>query len=745
MQQTSSSADQDVVLRWIDAFPWIGALSGEGDGEGGWWLLAVDPPASTARWQRLGWLAEMAIERLTRWTIGQIFPGLPGSTDLGALNLPTRIRNACMREGYSSVAELQVLYLEDVLGWHYVGVGSVESLLRTLGDAAMTRTDPLPERAAGPAAQLDLLEWSTTVWPADWTLTTPTVAPVLDEMRRLATFQALIGRADESMLVETPSALLPWELRELQRRLRDLSATDVIGEDVDLLSASAVIDAALRVFEPRVLAILAQRFFADEPRTLDEIGRQLEVTRERVRQLEGKARARLISLIDQGGSLADLAAVVRSRIDGLLPLADLLVDIPALGERVPAVGWPAWRVIDRIDDAYEIEDGWCAAPSMAAARDRTHARLQDLADRHGVVPLADYGDLNQVHAAPDPLETLRNWLQYCGYVVDGTFVYIRTQSVDDRAAAILSVTGSPLSAQELVDRFEVERSAGSLRNAMSTDDRFIRVDRDRWALAEWGHEAYGGIKDVIRQQVAQGGGSVPLTALIEYATSRYSVSANSVTAYANAHPFETIAGTVRLSRGDRTARKTPSRTRRLYRRSDSWVYRITVTNDHLRGSGSVAPIAIAGVVDLAPDRTVYLESPLGRQAIAWTGIQPAFGTIRRFLARDDAAPGEEFFCVIADGGWFDLQRVAPLSGAPLQAALRLSGQDDALTGADALTALSAAIGLPEHSTAVTVLGGFRERGDQDIADLLTSARHLLEETQSSAFVDADVNEILDLL
>ena len=37
---------------------------------------------------------------------------------------------------------------------------------------------------------------------------------------------------------------------------------------------------------------------------------------------------------------------------------------------------------------------------------------------------------------------------------------------------------------------------------MSGDDRFERVDRDRWALREWGMEAYAGVRSLIRERVA---------------------------------------------------------------------------------------------------------------------------------------------------------------------------------------------------------------------------------------------------
>src|SRR5262249_25494092 len=160
---------------------------------------------------------------------------------------------------------------------------------------------------------------------------------------------------------------------------------------------------------------------------------------------------------------------------------------------------------------------------------------------------------------------------------------------------------------ELLDRFGVDRSARSLKGAMSMDDRFERVDRDRWALAEWGLASYSGVRALVRDEVGRAGGNIAMETLIENTTAKYSVTARSVVAYASAPPFEVKGGIVRLALTDQTSRKTPERTRRMYRRGDAWLYRIRVTKDHLRGSGSVAPIAIASILDMQFGQTRLLE------------------------------------------------------------------------------------------------------------------------------------------
>jgi hypothetical protein len=403
-------------------------------------------------------------------------------------------------------------------------------------------------------------------------------------------------------------------------------------------------------------------------------------------------------------------------------------------------------VLDRLDDAYEIEDGWCVVPTMREAEVVTQKFLEESTNQYGVIRLDEVRLIETSH--PGRLvELTAAWITHCGYVVDGDFVLTRTSSVNDYAAAVLAIDGSPLSTQEIVDRFVFDRSPRSLSNQLSADDRFERVDRDRWALKEWGLEAYSGIRSVIREQVARGGGRARLTDLVEYITSRYSVSGSSVVAYAGAAPFATKDGVVQIATEGQGARKAPERTRRLFRRSNSWAYRVKISTDHLRGSGSVAPHAIATVLDLQAGETRQLDNPLGPQSVAWTGLQPQFGTIRRFLMAEDVAAGAEAFLVIHDDGTFTFELTRDLIGNPLADALALAGAPAVVDREEARLALARALRLPDESPVTSIIGGFRERGDDDIAELLISVREYLETGYEPAEQkhSADVDAILDLL
>lgn len=744
---SSNLTTDDPIVReepartWHDAFPWIPAairLATDGDIEDEWWNEPIDVPGSNQRRRRLAQISELAQVHLSRWTIGEIFPGLPSDTELARLPLNTRARNALLRTRYRLAADLQNDELADLLSWQQVGVGTLDTILQAFADAATTSTAP----SVLPLPSSDVVQrWPRhEVEPPEWGQT------VIDDLKQIAEWYVAIGAPTNPLLGRPPSKGTPAAIVKARERLDLITADIVFQQAVPAQDVAELLQTAISALDDRAQQVLARRVFADKPETLDQLGAEMGVTRERVRQIEARARATMVEFLAPGNILELVASAARDLIGALCRLNDVLALLPALSKRVEAAAQPAWRVLDRLDDAYEIKDGWCAAPTLAAAQTATQTCMQELADAYGVVRIEDI-DLVQGGAETKRAEVNREWLVYCGYVVKPGFVLTRTQTVSDRAAAYLSIIGSPMTSQEILDQFVVDRTLSSLRTALAADSRFERVDRDRWALKEWGLEAYTGVRALIRDEIACRGGQVSLEELIQSITGRYSVAASSVVAYASAPPFENRGGLVRLARVDHETRKAPELTRRLYRRGNAWIYRVRITQDHLRGSGSVAPIAIAKILHMRYGETRFLNSDLGSQSISWTGTQPAFGTIRRFLLDRDVAIGDEVFAVIGDDGTFAVEPILPLSGEPLADALNLIGAPRD-SDADARAALTEAISLPPESPSESIIGAYRDRGDSDVADLLIAAKAELDGVQTPGHpvaLTTEVEEILDLL
>jgi hypothetical protein len=732
---------------WIAAFPWLRLAAADLFGDS-WWLKAIDKASDTTR--RIAAICELAASHFRTWSVGELFPGLATDTRVEELYLFPRALNTLVRQGYRTTGDLESVTVAEMFGWRQVGAGTVDAILQALARATIDSAGRSGNGAAnlGEALEIEtrapvLLSESSSHNDGP-SATSARLDAMIEDLETIAGWLAAVGR-DDPVLTFTIDDATPPEVLDARSRILALQSTSVLNDSVGPFDVAALLDDEIARLDDRTIEIVAARLFADSPQTLDEIGRAHGVTRERVRQLEAKARASLMESLEDGSVLAMVGDSISRAIGTVTPLSALLKSMPALDRVVETISQPAWRVLDRLDDTYEIEDGWCGSPTLAEARAATTTLLSEISDQYGVAHIEDIGLVGD--ASESETDATASWLTKCGYIVDRGYVLTRTSSVGDYAAAVLSIAGSPLSAQEIVDRFVFDRSAGSIRNAMSTDDRFERVDRDRWALKEWGMEAYGGIRSVIRELVAKNGGRARLDYVVEYVTERYSVSTSSVIAYAAAAPFSTKDGVVQRASEGQGSRKPPERTKRLFRRPDGWAYRVRISTDHLRGSGSVAPLAIATICDLKAGETKQLPSPLGPQAVAWTGLQPSFGTIRRFLLDEDVAAESEAFLVIRDDGSFAFERARNLTGDALNDAQTLVGAEPAANPESARLSLARALRIPDESPVSSIIGAYRARGDDDVADLVLAARVQLEQVGASneSAHSADVDEILDLL
>lgn len=370
-----------------------------------------------------------------------------------------------------------------------------------------------------------------------------------------------------------------------------------------------------------------------------------------------------------------------------------------------------------LDPAFETDGNWCARPTSAAAKERTTEQIAELANPYGVVEISDLA-LIEAGSAEAEHSLHRQWLRHLGYITTQDHVFTATGSVTDYAAGILSIEGEPLSSDEIVERFVFERSVRSLRNALSLDERFDRVDRDHWALAEWELETYTTIKDLIEKEVNAAGGSILLDDLIDTITTRFSVSAKSVIAYANVPPFRISKGMVRVRDAAYIPSTTPATTPRFYRRGSAWLYRVKVTHDHLRGSGSGAPSAMARLLGMEFGASHTRPSRLGEQNFYWTGAQPSYGTVRWFLEDLEVALDDEVFLIFTDDGIFDIEPVADLNRDPLHDSLALIGAPRSLSPEVASLVLAAAIETEYDGSYETFQHRYERRGESEIADLL---------------------------
>ncbi|SCF41537.1 Sigma-70, region 4 [Micromonospora purpureochromogenes] len=709
---------------WIQVLPWLAPYTPATARElteltpsPDWWL--TESPAvttMTAEHEDLcRHLARLFLVRHSEATFGGSFPTVPRRLPLSTLATGARARTAFQRLQVQTVGELEALSVRSLYDVRGTGQGTVEDVVTALVSAAIVRS--------GDQGDADMVEGEVLSETAPATALPPAHTQLLEDLAQLASWRHIRRRGDQPLLRVVIENGAPEQVQELALRLNSLTAADIsstIGNPDPVLEFTAL----LSELDERQLRILRDRFLGTTPRKLADLATEFDVSRERVRQIEAKLKELLARTFHFGTSIGNLLASLRVEIQPVAALDRLITLHPDLARDVPGVDVPLWLVLDRLDDYFEVTDGWAAAPDVSSAREQTRTLLEDFASEHGVV------DLEAVTAATSlPKNELLAWLSWCGYVLHNNQILTRTRSLNDHAAGLLAATGEPLHIDQLQAQMGRDNSIRSLANQLADDERFVRTDRATWGLASWEVEEYTSIRQQIGLELAAAGGQVAIGQLVESITSRFDVSPSSVQAYAGNGDYEIVQGLVRRRESPAAPRKAPTATRRLFRHDDVWKLRITITRDHLRGSGFPVPSGLANLVGCAQGEVVELESDLGTQSVRWTGLQPASGTIKRFLDQLEAREGQNAFLEFAPYGRFSVSLQAPVGpeAGPLEQALALIGAKETGDPEAATASLATTVDLPPDAKPRRILAAYRQRGDDDIAGLLervwTRPRH----------------------
>ena len=727
-EQSGRTAGAD--RRWAKAFPLATDASGadrdiEETGGDAWRTLATRA-AATARWFDSVPLKEHF--PLTR----------DDDTEVEVLRLDTRSSNALAREGIWTVGELAERSAREVASIRQAGQRTVRTITnklawlnaeRALGIGPIPNIPVLPDSADAVSEVLD--------------------PSMTEALRVIAGWHVLRGQPDSSLWSDSGLDGAPVRILEAWTQLQELRAENVMGADAP--SPAAVLDELLSQEESRNVQILIRRLFADEPETLDAIGQDLDLTRERVRQIAGRAASRLQSEVTENHEgLADLGAALRQRI-GVVGSVDRVLDVyPSLIEIVPVVGQPAWRVIDRLDDSFEIRDGWAAVPTVSDAARRTQEEIRKNTDLSGTASLVEVARAIGLYPEERAEEFLR-WLDFLEMPYFKDRIVAEATSIPDWAVIVLAHEAKPLSAAEIGELIPVTRSESSIRNALATDERITRVDRRLFALASWGMEEYGGIRQLIGRHLDANGGSADLEALVADLTEKFDVAERSVRTYASSFPYEMHEGQVTRQDVQAQAREgNLGAARRAYATPEGVAFRFEVSAEHWRGSGSVIPSDLARSIGLSEGQSWTLSCKQGDQTIYWTGLQPSLGSVKRLVEQLGAEPGEWVMAEFGIDGSFSLRKLdfADRSGVAL--AQIMTGTESVPPG-DAEAAIAVAFSLPKESGWASVIAAARDRGEDDLVAALMSdpavdaGIDIDSGSSTTSAASVTVEDIMDLL
>ena len=291
--------------------------------------------------------------------------------------------------------------------------------------------------------------------------------------------------------------------------------------------------------------ILEQRLFVSNPRTLQSLAEQIDVTRERVRQIEQQTLRTIDTAV--GSEISTIATLLGEQIGPIITAVEferLIVDVFNDGSsRTSAINLACRILKFRLD--YSCVAGVC----FNQVANDVVMTLRDVAGKFADdVGLIDEEALRDYLPSDEWNEFFPQLIERCAFKQVGDRIALR-DSKRARVKELLIRIGRAATKEELAELCEYNTE--QIGSHLSVIPSVVRIDKTRWGLADWTDDEYEGIVAEIIQQINENGGATPLERLLEELPRLFGVSENSIRSYVNTPQFSIQDGYVYLA--DETA------------------------------------------------------------------------------------------------------------------------------------------------------------------------------------------------
>ena len=664
-------------------------------GRGFWELVTVGALPKECR--------QSVSRKLGRLAVPLASVALPSGLPLGwvaRLPLRTRTRNAVKRfaQARGEGPLDRSLLIQDVMAWHSFGTGSLLDLLCVLESAEQDdrRLQPLDTDEAEQRFRQKMSLGELCLYElAGWGLSETDAATLGDLL------SILEGQNIDLRELSNFTGLFLWDLAE--PALHPYRAVD--------RWVSRLPERERLIFAGRLASSFRSR------RTLRELGDDLGVTRERVRQLDRSLFNRLSAYIASvpGRSISWRVGTIRRTAGVAVPAArveELLAPPPNSTDYS--------SLLLQLAGPYIESQGWLVLQSELAA-DPTPSILE-MTDEFGVIDMNAAGEALRHWGLPEDLHA--EWMISRGSVRKFRNQLVRwNRSTEEKLSFALKEIGRPASAERIMEYIGLDLGVRTIKNVMSIDDRFMRADRTKFALTSWGLPEYKGVAHSIHDLLAQSGPK-EIKEIAAQLEADFGINRTTTAQYCGQLPaFIVETGRVRLRREDE-----PYTYRGIAVRNAKGIFALKeervglllrVDQDVLRGSGRPFSKAASQILKLLPkDRLIFsgpkdLSLVVGFPDISISG--PTLGSIR---ALADAAGARLGDCLL-----LVLDRTSLSVEA---AATAVEDHDPGWPLVSQLTGIDPESGLEGLAAALQcdpaeVEPVLRKRGDDAVADALPPA------------------------
>ncbi|MCY4260397.1 MAG: hypothetical protein OXC91_09065 [Rhodobacteraceae bacterium] len=355
--------------------------------------------------------------------------------------------------------------------------------------------------------------------PTGWDRIEQVLRPIIASMAEAGIAERLSDIFDPR-LMETASEM------GLEKHLDGIQldeATDAANGPVGAMAER--VEQVVSHLAPREISILEQRVLASKPATLQSLALSMDVTRERIRQLQARLERKIRHAL--GWEMGLLARLVRRDLSSVLSADVMTRRLKAVlkGRRDLSANMIRSLLIGTM--GYTPDQGMFIHSKIAAGIIEIKTLAIDAADDVGLVEeqdlLTKVGELEPA------------WIEYWDWLLERCrirrihgFLAIRNSAKARAKAALLSI-GRPATKREVGQRCGLtdRQVGGTFSNIASV----VRADRTRWGLKDWIHDEYDGIVGEIIQRIREDGGSTTTSRLLSEIPATFDVSPSSVRAY----------------------------------------------------------------------------------------------------------------------------------------------------------------------------------------------------------------------
>ena len=263
----------------------------------------------------------------------------------------------------------------------------------------------------------------------------------------------------------------------LSPKLHAIGVREIVqgAQSLSMLVATRL-QRVLEAVSDRQQTIIQTRMIQAPPATLEEVGRQLGITRERVRQIQARLERKVNGAL--GEELRVIAATVKEHLDPIVPESDLERRIESVVPNESPVVYGLFRKTLISAMSFTLDNG-------VYIDDRATEVLKEI--RTGAQSFAD--DVGLVHEQ-QLIEILPNegwqqiwlWLRKRSGLHDFHGMLALRDTAKARAKAALIFIGRSATREEIasVCGFEDSRTVGA---TLSNIPSVVRADKERWGLS----------------------------------------------------------------------------------------------------------------------------------------------------------------------------------------------------------------------------------------------------------------------